>query len=608
MSSGSEVSITTQKSSLAGGGPSSGRPTSGGPGGGRGGGRFAGLRKSQMSGSQHVESNAADTKLTLIPAESTNATTAEKGDVRNITIDGYGGIDQRELFAIELEDGQRHRAVHGYPDQKEGVVVAGDEDNKHQPRSQEEEEYSVPHLTLWQTFRLFLSFGFRAWGGAIPQIALLKDELVIQQRWISVSHFNKVYAVYQVLPGPEAAELCCYFGQLATRERAGGIVGGVAFLLPGFVLIMLFSWLYGVIGNGNVYFNASFRALQPLVAAMVLRAVHKIAEDAFYEHGHEDGNDEKGKQKKFNPYLFIIAILSALNSALRINFFATLLIYGVAFAVYAKTSAPSHRDDIVDTKNPAAKPRSRSLFNHIFFPGWAGFLIVILQYVGYILYVSFRGFPSEFSLSVGVAPTPTPLTIWALGLLAGLLSFGGAYTTIPFILQEAVLRGGWIARQTFLDGVALANALPAPTVIFSTFVGFVGGKAGAGGSPDGQGGNVWYGVLGGVLMTIGMFTAPFLFAVVGHSVLDKITHMQSVAAFFAGITASVVGLIAVTALDILRGAVTSPIDTDARLVNNTDTQLHAINSRNATSSVVFGITLYILYHYRFPNKSLVLVI
>ncbi|KAJ3079168.1 hypothetical protein HK102_003980 [Quaeritorhiza haematococci] len=65
----------------------------------------------------------------------------------------------------------------------------------------------------------------------------------------------------------------------------------------------------------------------------------------------EGGNDETGNQKKFNPYLSSIAILSALNSARRINFFATLLIYGVAFAVYAKTSAPSDGDETVDTKN-----------------------------------------------------------------------------------------------------------------------------------------------------------------------------------------------------------------------------------------------------------------
>jgi chromate transport protein ChrA len=126
----------------------------------------------------------------------------------------------------------------------------------------------VPNLTLFQVFRQFLGFGLRAWGGAFPQIQMLKEELVIRDDWITLETFNRVFAVYQVLPGPEAAELCMYFGFLA-RNRPGAFVAGIGFLLPGFVSIMFFSWIYTLIGTTNIYFNASFKALQPLVAAMV---------------------------------------------------------------------------------------------------------------------------------------------------------------------------------------------------------------------------------------------------------------------------------------------------------------------------------------------------
>ena len=43
---------------------------------------------------------------------------------------------------------------------------------------------------------------------------------------------QQVFAVYQALPGPEATELCCYFGQLS-RGRIGGLIGGLAFCAPG---------------------------------------------------------------------------------------------------------------------------------------------------------------------------------------------------------------------------------------------------------------------------------------------------------------------------------------------------------------------------------------
>jgi len=70
-----------------------------------------------------------------------------------------------------------------------------------------------------------------AWGGPVAQIAMIRRELVEEERWISPSRFNRVFAVYQALPGPEAHELCVYFGLLA-RGRVGGLLAGLGFMLP----------------------------------------------------------------------------------------------------------------------------------------------------------------------------------------------------------------------------------------------------------------------------------------------------------------------------------------------------------------------------------------
>lgn len=123
-----------------------------------------------------------------------------------------------------------------------------------------------------------------------------------------------------MLPGPEAAEICMFFGCLV-GGRLGGIVAGLGFILPGFLAMLLLSYLYTIVGLDNIYFNASFRALQPVVAAMVLKAVFKIGEHAFVSN----------KTKKFNHVLFILAILSALQSALRINYFITLGVFGIFY-------------------------------------------------------------------------------------------------------------------------------------------------------------------------------------------------------------------------------------------------------------------------------------
>ena len=71
----------------------------------------------------------------------------------------------------------------------------------------------------------------------------MKQELITQEKWISAAKFTRVYSVYQILPGPEAMELACYFGYLV-KGRLGSIVGGMGFLLPGFLMMLLCSFLY----------------------------------------------------------------------------------------------------------------------------------------------------------------------------------------------------------------------------------------------------------------------------------------------------------------------------------------------------------------------------
>jgi len=127
----------------------------------------------------------------------------------------------------------------------------------------------VPQLSILQIFWFFFSqFGIFAWGGPVAQIALIKERLVVKDQWISMARFIRVFGVYQILPGPEAAELCMFFGCLA-GGRWGGLAAGLGFVLPGFVLMLAASYVYVVVGFGNTYFDASFRALQPMVAAMV---------------------------------------------------------------------------------------------------------------------------------------------------------------------------------------------------------------------------------------------------------------------------------------------------------------------------------------------------
>ena len=92
-------------------------------------------------------------------------------------------------------------------------------------------------------FLRFLKFGCLAWGGPAAQIAMIKRECVDEEGWVSEETFKKTLAVYQVLPGPEAHELCVYFGRLR-GGKLGGFLAGLGFMLPGFLLMLALSALY----------------------------------------------------------------------------------------------------------------------------------------------------------------------------------------------------------------------------------------------------------------------------------------------------------------------------------------------------------------------------
>jgi chromate transporter len=354
----------------------------------------------------------------------------------------------------------------------------------------------VPREPLGRLFLRFLRFGALAWGGPVAQIAMIRQELVEEELWVTRDHFNRALAVYQVLPGPEAHELCVYFGMLA-RGRVGAILAGLGFMLPGFLLMFALSWVYVRFGLMSAGVVAVFAAMQAAVAALIVRAVHRI-----------------GSHVVTDRWLWGIAIAAAAAQLVGIHFAISLATGGLVYA--------------------AAKQAKLGLafaVTAVFICGHVAFLMM-----GGIGPAAFTGPDVAVPDSLGRASLSALL--WS-GLRAGLLTFGGAYTVIPFLQEDAVSGGAWMTNAQFLDGLALSGLLPAPLIIFSTFVGYLGGG--------------WAGAL---LMTIGIFLPAFAFTLLGHDALERLVHQPRIRVFLDGVTAGVVGLIAGTTLVLLRTSVT----------------------------------------------------
>src|ERR1051325_8488654 len=121
-----------------------------------------------------------------------------------------------------------------------------------------------------------------------------------------------------------------------------------------------------------------------------------------------------------------------------------------------------------------------------------------------------------------------------LFLKTGLFSFGGAYASLVFVQQGAVAHHHWVSDGQLLDGVALSVATPGPFMLFTTFVGYLAS-----------------GVLGAILATFFVFLPSFVFVIAGVHYIEQVRDNRYLQAFLAGVSAAVVGVIAVVSLDLI---------------------------------------------------------
>lgn len=339
-------------------------------------------------------------------------------------------------------------------------------------------------MSLVQLFFTFLRFGFLAWGGPVAQINMIREELVEEKQWIAKDKFKRVLAVYQALPGPEAHEICVYFG-MVKAGRLGGLLAGLGFMLPGLVLMLGLSWGYTVFGSSILTW---FVGIAPAVAALVVRAVHRI-----------------GGHVLLGWSLWVAGFVSVGLSFAGVHFFAVFIICALWQALWVE----GYKKIAITT-----------------------LIASVLLACSYHFYVT-TGITSPIVTGM------TRLPLFVEGLKAGLLSFGGAYTVIPFLKESLVGVYPHVTPQAFLDGIALSSVIPAPLVIFGTYLGFIAN-----------------GLTGALAVTAGIFLPAFAVTLIGHNHLEKLVANPAWHGVLDGISAGVVGMLAVTAVDIVMHTIT----------------------------------------------------
>ncbi|MFO0819837.1 MAG: chromate efflux transporter [Pirellulales bacterium] len=367
-----------------------------------------------------------------------------------------------------------------------------------------------------------------SFGGPTGQIAVMHRIIVEEKKWVSEERFLHALNFCMLLPGPEAQQLATYLGFLAHRTW-GGIVAGVLFILPGMLAILGLSVLY-VEFQEVKWIEGLFLGLKPAVIAVVLEAVLRL-----------------GKRVLQSRALEVIAALSFI----AIFFFQLpfpLIILAAACAGYLGGRL---RPEWFATRKPptravgGASDRGNLTKEQLDPPS--------------VERIAAHPLPAP-TISRAIRVTVVCLTLWFTPLIAvafwqgrqsmyvaeglyfskaAMVTFGGAYSVLSYVAQEAVERRGWLTATEMLDGLGLAESTPGPLIMVVQFVAFLAAYRNPGSLSPLTGA-----VLGSMITTWVTFTPCFYWIFLGAPYIDRLRSNQRLTAAMSAITGAVLGVVA----------------------------------------------------------------
>jgi chromate transporter len=376
-----------------------------------------------------------------------------------------------------------------------------------------------------EALRLWFTLGCIGFGGPAGQIALMHSELVERRRWISEGRFLHALNYCMVLPGPEAQQLATYLGWLLHR-RWGGIVAGALFVLPSLLLLVALGHVYMRFGQVAAVAGV-FDGLKPAVVALVLHAAVRI-----------------GSRTLKTPWAWGTALLAFVAMAvLALPFPLIVIVAGLVgwwvsrSRPMAFATAPSHGaakagfgpaliDD--DTPPPAHAAFSRAGLLRVVAVGlllWALTMALLVLALG-----GWQGLLAQMGLFFSKA---------------ALVTFGGAYAVLPYVVQGAVEQHGWVTAAQSIDALALGETTPGPLIMVVAFIAFIGGWQAPVFGPEALFASA---ATAAVVVTWFTFLPSFIFILAGGPLVEATRGKLGFTAPLAAISAAVVGVIADLAL------------------------------------------------------------
>ena len=385
-------------------------------------------------------------------------------------------------------------------------------------------QYAPAPVGLAEAFWYWLKLGFVSFGGPTGQIAMMHHDLVESRRWISEKRFLHALNYCMLLPGPEATQLATYIGWMMHRTW-GGIIAGVLFVLPSLLILIGLSWIYMAWGALPAVAGV-MNGIKPAVVAIVLAAAWRI-----------------GSRTLKNAALVAIAVAAFLGIAV-LDLPFPLIVLGAALAGFVGGRAwpqrfqlggaqpgnnTSYGPALIDDDTPTPAHASFS---------WPRLARVVLAGAGLAL-------AAWLPLAACFGPHSALAQMGWFFTKAALMTFGGAYAVLPYVVQGAVDHYHWLSAPQMIDGLALGETTPGPLIMIVAFVGFVGGWTqalfGAAALP-------LAGAAGATVATLFTFLPSFVFILAGGPLVESTRGNVRMTAPLTAISAAVVGVIASLAL------------------------------------------------------------
>ncbi len=361
----------------------------------------------------------------------------------------------------------------------------------------------MPVKHVKEVFLYFLKLGFMGFGGPLALLNSMQRDLIEQRKWMAADVFLRAFSIIKAMPGPVAFQTAIFIG----RHRAGwrgGFAALIGLIGPSFFMMILFGIFYDQ-WRSTPHVQEFLIGMQAAALGVILATLGGLV-----------------SSHRRKPIFWSLVGFATVFTA-KFPAFEPLLIV----ASGTVTASIFYIQNLNDGKKVSK---------------WLSNLRLAILPVNPLISPLF--FPTTFQqFLIGNSEALATLSYQTgLGQLlwncfkSGAFLFGSGLAIVPLMENDFVSKLGWLTHREFMDALAFGQITPGPVIIAATFIGFRS-----------------FGMMGAVIATIAIFSAPFFHMMTWFPRFnERLSRLPWISAFLTGAIAAVVGAILTTTFDLAR--------------------------------------------------------